>query len=121
MAWSECCWNASAGGFPEFVDVAALGVEGREEGECLAAHGVFDQVGLPRLGLAERGVELCCGGVMRCWRPARRSAAAIRAFDSLAAAAGGGAIASSARASLLARLLAFLPATVSLMRFFASS
>jgi hypothetical protein len=39
---------------------------------------------------------------MRRWRPAQRSAAAIRAFDSLAAAAGVGAIASTARASLLA-------------------
>jgi hypothetical protein len=43
----------------------------------------------------------------RC-RPARRSAAAIRVFDSFATAPGVGAIARTARASIVARLLALL-------------
>jgi hypothetical protein len=50
-------------GLPEFVDVAAFGVEDREQRERLAAQGVLDQVGLPQLWLAERGVQLCGGRV----------------------------------------------------------
>ena len=99
-------------GLFELVSAGAGGVEHRQQGHRLAAHCFFHQVRLPQLrdpqALQDVGGQL----VDAAFRPPRRSAASIRALVSRAACAGVGAIASIARASGLARLVADLPAKV---------
>ncbi|MEU4603006.1 hypothetical protein AB0F43_08515 [Kribbella sp. NPDC023972] len=50
-------------GLAEVVDVAACGVEGGQQHECLAAHGLLDEFRLTQLWSLERGVDLGCAGV----------------------------------------------------------
>ena len=80
----------------QVLDAVAGGVERREQGARVLAHRGFDQNRLVQLRFPQLSFISAAVWSMPRLRPARRSAAAIRVTDSLAAAAGVGAIASTA-------------------------
>jgi hypothetical protein len=101
------------GALCKVVGAGAGDVEHRKQGNGLAAYRLLDEVGLAQLRDLQMLEDFRARPSMPRLQPARRSAAATRVLVSLAACAGVGAMAKTARASGLARLVADFPAKVS--------
>ena len=79
----------------KLVDAAAGRVECGQQGDCVSAHRDSTRSGCRSCGLRKAALISAAVWSTRRLRPARRSAAAIRLTDSLAAAAGVGAMPSA--------------------------